>query len=66
VHHLSARIPAYRLAACHHENATLFEEVKRIRLSGVPHAMKYILWDTAAGRLISVAEFEAQTAGSAA
>ncbi|MEI7679155.1 MAG: fatty acid desaturase [Betaproteobacteria bacterium] len=66
VHHLSARIPAYRLAACHHENATLFEEVKRIRLSGVPHAMKYILWDTAAGRLISVAEFEAQTASTAA
>ncbi len=60
IHHLSARIPAYRLAACHDENRALFNDVRRIRLAQIPHALKYILWDTAARRLISVAEFELQ------
>lgn len=62
IHHLSARIPAYRLAACHNENRGLFECVKRIRLAGIPHALKYVLWDAAARRLISVTEFERQSA----
>ncbi len=58
IHHLSARIPAYRLAACHRENLALFAGVRRIRLAQIPHALTYILWDRAARRLISVAEFE--------
>jgi omega-6 fatty acid desaturase (delta-12 desaturase) len=58
IHHLSARIPAYRLIACHEENSALFEDVKRIRLAEIPQSLKFILWDTASRRLVSVAEFE--------
>lgn len=64
IHHLSARIPSYRLAECHDENRALFAGVKRIGLAQIPHALKYILWDTAAHRLISVAEFEARGAAA--
>ena len=60
IHHLSARIPAYRLAACHDENRALFDGVRRIRLAQIPRALEYILWDTAARRLISIAEFDRQ------
>ena len=62
VHHLSATIPNYRLAECHREYAHLFTDVPRIRLSEIPHALEYILWDTRARRLVSVAEFEAARA----
>ena len=60
VHHLSARIPNYCLAECHKENQDLFSDVPRIGLSGVPKALKYILWDTRRRRLISVAEYQQQ------
>jgi omega-6 fatty acid desaturase (delta-12 desaturase) len=59
VHHLSATIPNYRLADCHREYAHLFTEVPRIRLSEIPRALQYILWDTRARRIVSVADFEA-------
>lgn len=59
IHHLSARIPAYRLADCHRENPALFDGVRRIRLAQIPRALSYILWDKAARRLVSVAEFDA-------
>ena len=58
VHHLSARIPSYCLAACHDENAALFSEVRRIRLAQVPAALRCILWDTAAQRIVSVTELQ--------
>jgi len=57
VHHLSARIPNYHLVKCHNENEHLFTDVTRIRLSSIPRASKCILWDTAAQRIISVAEY---------
>ena len=60
MHHLSASIPNYRLAECHREYQHLFTEVPRIRLSEIPRALEYILWDTRARRIISVAEFEAR------
>jgi omega-6 fatty acid desaturase (delta-12 desaturase) len=59
IHHLSARIPCYRLAECHDANAALFGGVRHIRLAQVPAALKYILWDTAAQRIVSVAEYQA-------
>lgn len=62
IHHLSATIPNYRLAECHAAYQHLFVEVPRIRLSEVPHALEYILWDTRARRIVSVAEFEASRA----
>lgn len=66
VHHLSARIPFHRLAACHEEYRHLFADVTRIRLSQIPAAVKCVLWDTAARRIISVAEHAQQSALRAA
>ena len=67
IHHLSARIPTYCLVACHNEYQALFTGVKRIRLAQIPRALKYILWDTTARHLVSVAEYQrtlrAATAG---
>ena len=60
IHHLSARIPNYCLVACHDENRQLFADVRRIRLSEIPRALKYILWDTHARRIVSVAEHRRQ------
>lgn len=57
VHHLSARIPNYKLRECHEEYAHLFESVPRIRLKDIVKSFKYILWDEASGRLITVDEF---------
>lgn len=56
IHHLSPRIPNYRLVACHAEYGHLFSDVTRIELSRIPEALKYILWDTRARRIVSVAE----------
>jgi omega-6 fatty acid desaturase (delta-12 desaturase) len=64
IHHLSASIPNYRLAECHDEYQHLFAGVPRIRLGEIPQALRYILWDTRARRIISVAEFEAQAAAA--
>ncbi len=57
IHHISAGIPNYNLAACHQEYAYLFEEVTRIKLGGVPGALKYILWDEDGERIISVKQY---------
>ena len=56
VHHLCASVPNYRLAACHKEHEALFASVRRVGLFEIPGAMKHVLWDTAARRLVSVAE----------
>jgi omega-6 fatty acid desaturase (delta-12 desaturase) len=60
IHHLSASIPGYRLARCHEEYQHLYEDVKRVRLPQVLAALKCILWDRRAGRIISVAEYQQQ------
>lgn len=60
VHHLSAKIPNYRLAQCHNAYQELFSDVTRIDLSGIPGALKCILWDTGHRRIISVAEYRRQ------
>ena len=57
VHHLSAKIPNYGLMKCHEENKDLFSDVTRVKLSQIHRAVKYILWDRHARRLISVAEY---------
>jgi hypothetical protein len=57
---LSARIPNYGLFACHNEHWDLFYDVNRLGLADVPGAPKYILWDTRAHRLISIAEYRQQ------
>ncbi len=57
IHHLSASIPNYRLAACHDEYQQLFSSVTRVKLGEILGALKCILWDTRALRIISVAEY---------
>ncbi|MEO7807461.1 MAG: fatty acid desaturase [Steroidobacteraceae bacterium] len=66
VHHISAAIPNYRLVACHNENAQLFTGVTRIRLSQIHKALRCILWDQRARRIISVAEYREQLANARA
>lgn len=56
VHHLCSRIPNYRLAECHEANRELFAEVRRLTLADVLPSLKFLLWDTRARRLVSVAE----------
>jgi omega-6 fatty acid desaturase (delta-12 desaturase) len=56
VHHLCAGVPNYRLAACHRAHDGLFATVRRVRLAEIPAALKHILWDVAARRLVSVDE----------
>jgi acyl-lipid omega-6 desaturase (Delta-12 desaturase) len=50
VHHLSSRIPNYKLAACHYENA-IFNDVKPIHLLSTFKALYLSLWDEAERRL---------------
>jgi len=59
IHHLSASIPNYRLAACHDQYQHLFSRVTRMRLGDVLGALECILWDKRARRIISVAEYQA-------
>lgn len=60
IHHLSAKIPNYCLIDCHNEYRELFSEVTRVKLSQIHNALKYVLWDTRARRIISVAEYRRQ------
>jgi len=60
VHHLSAKIPNYRLVKAHNEYRHLFSDVTRLKLSQVPEALNYILWDKRAQQIISVAEYQRQ------
>jgi len=56
VHHLSASIPNYRLVDCHREYEHLFARVTRVRLDEVLGALRCILWDRQAQRIISIDE----------
>ena len=62
VHHLCAGVPNYRLAACHKEHELLFSSVRRVGLFEIPAALRHILWDLAARRLVSVAEVMGRSA----
>jgi omega-6 fatty acid desaturase (delta-12 desaturase) len=57
IHHLSAKIPNYRLAECHDDHSDLFIDVTRIRLSQMRATLKCILWDISAQRIISIGEY---------
>lgn len=59
IHHLSARIPNYRLAQCHAEHAPLFTQVRRLSLDDVVPALQFLLWCPRSQRIISVAEHQA-------
>lgn len=58
VHHLSSAIPCYRLVECHEQNAELFADVPRLRLSQVPASLRCILWDPDAERIVSIDDYD--------
>lgn len=60
IHHLSAQIPNYRLVGCHTKHEGLFADVTRLKLEHVRHALKFMLWDLHARRIISIAEYQQQ------
>ncbi|WP_413296407.1 fatty acid desaturase [Synechococcus sp. MIT S9452] len=45
IHHLSERIPNYRLSQCHQANLHLLDGVRRLRLSEISTCFSLILWD---------------------
>lgn len=54
VHHLSARIPNYRLQQCH-ESHPLFQQVKPITLRASLKSLKFRFWDEESQRLVGYA-----------
>lgn len=56
VHHLSSRIPNYRLQRCHDENRELWA-VKRMTLFDSFKTLNLALWDEARQKLISFREY---------
>ena len=56
VHHLSTRIPNYRLQRCHDENPELWS-AHRITLRDGFKALNLALWDERRGKLISFGEY---------
>jgi len=62
IHHLSAKIPNYCLVACHNEYHHLFTDVTRVKLSQIHAALKCLLWDARAQRIISIQEYRQQVA----
>ena len=58
VHHLSPRIPNYSLVKCHNEYQHLFDSVKRIKLTEIPHAFKFIIWNNHTNKIISVEQYD--------
>ena len=45
IHHLSERIPNYRLRDCHHANLHLLDDVQPLYLHQIPSCFSLILWD---------------------
>jgi acyl-lipid omega-6 desaturase (Delta-12 desaturase) len=58
VHHLSPRIPNYCLVECHAAYSDLFRDVTRVTLRQIAPALKFVLWDVHARRIISIAEYQ--------
>ena len=59
VHHISPRIPNYKLRRCHEENP-LFHSVTTLRLRDTGRALWLSLWDEDLGRLVSFADLAAR------
>jgi omega-6 fatty acid desaturase (delta-12 desaturase) len=61
VHHISPRIPNYKLQQCHDENP-LFHKVTTITLKDTGRALSLALWDEEQNRLISFKDLAARQA----
>ena len=57
VHHLSPRVPNYRLRACH-EVVNSLHPIQGISVLGGMRALRLTLWDEARGRLVRFADVE--------
>lgn len=57
IHHLSPRIPNYKLEKCHNEN-NLFQSVKPVTLISSLKALQYRLWDEKNRRLVGFRELK--------
>ncbi|MBU8538853.1 fatty acid desaturase family protein [Falsiroseomonas tokyonensis] len=57
VHHLAPRIPNYRLEDCHNAHPA-FADVHVLTLRDALSAPRYVLWDEAAGRMVTFAEVD--------
>lgn len=55
VHHLAPRIPNYRLEDCHNAHPD-FAGAHVLTLRDALSASRYVLWDDAAGRMVTLAE----------
>ena len=64
VHHLSTRIPNYRLQRCHDENPTLWS-AHRVTLLQALKALHLALWDERRGKLISFGDYRREYRGPA-
>ena len=64
VHHLSPRIPNYRLQRCHDENPTL-RSAHRTTFLQAFKALRLALWDERRGALISFGEYRREYSGLA-
>lgn len=53
IHHLSERIPNYRLRMCHEDKQNNFDDVIRLELHQLRECFSLILWDNEAFRLVS-------------
>jgi acyl-lipid omega-6 desaturase (Delta-12 desaturase) len=62
IHHISAKIPNYRLRQCHQENEDLFADVRRVKFSEIYRSLQCLLWDRHAQRIVSFDEFHRQRA----
>ncbi|KAJ3375490.1 hypothetical protein GGF31_004609 [Allomyces arbusculus] len=49
VHHLNAKVPCYRLRACHEDGWTWFDEVPKITVWEVITSTRWCLWDEKRG-----------------
>jgi omega-6 fatty acid desaturase (delta-12 desaturase) len=61
VHHLSPRIPNYRLRRCHDENG-VFHEVTTMTARDTVRTLRLALWDEDRQRLVSFADAAGQIA----
>ncbi len=52
VHHMSPRIPNYRLEECHN-TVVIFQSVPKLTLRAGLRSLEYVLWDNDLGRLVS-------------
>jgi len=58
VHHISAGIPNYNLEKCHKKYEHLFDGVKRLGFGDIVKSFKFILWDEAQQKIISIRQYK--------